>query len=682
MKHAWAARAAVLILLLTQCVAEAAGGLSAPTGVAAVPVSSSQIRVTWSDTNSKESGYAIERSLSSSIGFLQVGTTGANGTSFTSSGLLSGRRYYFRVRAFIVGNNKTLYSFYSSVVSAVTYTTTTTATPTRTPTPSIGATATPTRTPTKTPTPSVSDKTAPSVPTSLTASVATCSQVNLSWGSSSDTGGSGLAGYKVYRGGAYLKQVVTTATSDLNLAASTTYSYQVSAVDNAGNESAKSNVASATTPSCSPPLSDEWSKRLGGTGADQGRAVASDASGNVYVGGVFSGTVDLGGGSVTSVGSYDMFVAKYSPSGAHLWSKRFGGSSTEMLEGIAVDGSGNVAVIGRFMGSIDFGTGALPSAGAADVFVAKYSSTGGLLWAKRYGGASDDMGNGVAFDGNGNLLATGFYQGTVDFGGGALVSAYGGQDTFVLKLSPSGTHVWSTHFWSNSLDIGAAIAVDGGNNVFVAGYFLSSLDLGGGVMGSAGDQDIFLVKLTSAGAHLWSKRFGNSLTDKPEGVAVDGNGNLIMTGMIQGTVDFGGGPLANVSWIADAFVAKFTGTGSHVWSKRFGGADADTGYAVAARSNGDVVATGTFQATADFGGGALTSAGYQDIFLVELSSASGSHLGSQRFGGSFWDYGLGVDADPNNNTLLASYFRETADFGSTTMSSAGSEDVAVAKRLP
>ena len=102
------------------------------------------------------------------------------------------------------------------------------------------------------PTPACSDITAPPVPAGLTAIVISCSQINLSWSASTDTGGSDLKGYNLYRNGLYLKQVLapSTSTSATELAASTVYSYAVSAIDNAGNESAKSSATSASTPAC------------------------------------------------------------------------------------------------------------------------------------------------------------------------------------------------------------------------------------------------------------------------------------------------------------------------------------------------------------------------------------------------------------------------------------------------
>src|SRR5439155_25899851 len=97
-----------------------------------------------------------------------------------------------------------------------------------------------------------SDTAAPSVPTGLSASAASCSQVNLAWSAATDTGGSGLKGYNVYRGTSFVKlvPVPAIATADAALAASTVYSYTVSAVDNAGNEAGPSNTATTTTPAC------------------------------------------------------------------------------------------------------------------------------------------------------------------------------------------------------------------------------------------------------------------------------------------------------------------------------------------------------------------------------------------------------------------------------------------------
>ena len=103
-------------------------------------------------------------------------------------------------------------------------------------------------------------------------------------------------------------------------------------------------------------------------------AVAVDASGNVVLTGTFYGTVDFGGGALTSAGSGDIFVAKFGSGGAHLWSKRFGDGDYQYGIAVAVDASENAIVTGYFFGTVDFGGGAFTSAGSQDIFVVKFKS--------------------------------------------------------------------------------------------------------------------------------------------------------------------------------------------------------------------------------------------------------------------------------------------------------------------
>ena len=204
-----------IVLCCTHLRTTSAAQLDAPSSLVATPTSSSQINLTWVDNSSSENRFAIERSNDPITGFAHVGTVSRNIASYADLGLTPSTTYYYRVRAIAPGGGL---SSYSSVASATTL--------------------------------NLSDSAAPSVPAGLTATASSCSQVNLSWTAATDTGGSGLAGYKVFRGGVQIATTTSTSYSNTGLSASTPYSFTVAAYDNAGNTSAQSTAASATTPTC------------------------------------------------------------------------------------------------------------------------------------------------------------------------------------------------------------------------------------------------------------------------------------------------------------------------------------------------------------------------------------------------------------------------------------------------
>jgi hypothetical protein len=220
-----------------------------------------------------------------------------------------------------------------------------------------------------------------------------------------------------------------------------------------------------------------------------------------------------------------------------------------------VDASGNVFATGYFAGTVNFGGGNLVSAGGSDIFVAKYNAAGVHLWSQGFGGTGDDYGASVALDVSGNVLVTGNFDGTVNFGGGNRVSA-GGSDIFVAKYNAAGVNLWSQGFGGAGYDVGSCVAVDASGDVFVTGYFEGSADLGGGNLASAGDIDIFVAKYNAAGVHHMSQRFGSTGSDFGNSVAADMSDNIFVTGSFQGTVNFGGGNRVSAGGY-DIFIAKY-----------------------------------------------------------------------------------------------------------------------------
>ena len=363
----------------------------------------------------------------------------------------------------------------------------------------------------------------------------------------------------------------------------------------------------------------------------------------------------------------------------HIWSQRFGDAASQSARALAIDALSNIVMTGEFSGAVDFGDGPLSSAGGTDVFLTRISPSGTVQLSRRFGDASNQRAADVTVGGDGRTFLAGFFSGSVDFGGGALASA-GSNDVFVASFDPSLGHLWSKRFGDGDGQYASCVAVDDASNLYLGGYFSGSIDFGGGALVATGFDDVFLAKFNSNGVHLWSKRFGNSSAQEILDVAVDPPGNVLIAGQFLGTLNFGGANLTALG--VDAFVAKFDPSGGHLWSKRFGSTLAQSAQAVATEAHGDVYLTGTFKNAVDFGGGALTSAGEDDVFLAKLDAA-GNHLWSQRFGdAAAGQAAKSVTVDPSERVSIGGYFRGSVDFGAGVLASAGLEDGFVAQLTP
>jgi hypothetical protein len=145
--------------------------------------------------------------------------------------------------------------------------------------------------------------------------------------------------------------------------------------------------------------------------------------------------VDFGLGPLMSAGNGDIFVAKYNSTNVPQWAKIYGDASDQTALGIKADAQNNVVVVGRMTGAADFGGGALTSAGGNDLFMSKMDGMGSHTWSKRAGDGLEQWARAVAIDSAGNVITVGRFQGTVDFGTGALTSG-GGTDGFIVKYGP------------------------------------------------------------------------------------------------------------------------------------------------------------------------------------------------------------------------------------------------------
>ena len=288
-------------------------------------------------------------------------------------------------------------------------------------------------------------------------------------------------------------------------------------------------------------------KAYGGDSYGTLTKVAVSANGTVGVAGSFKGTIDFGNGNPLTAtagdggaGDYAAFVAEFDGGGNAQFANALGSDSTTVAQGLAFKSDESVAVVGSFSGTGQFGTTTLTSVGQNDVFVAAFDSSGNPLWSKSWGGITNDDGRGIAYDANGNLVVTGGFSSSVDFGGGAVTSK-GGSDAFVMKLNSSHALAWVQTFGGTSTDEAVSVSVDTSGELLVGGLFESSLSVGGQMLTSAGDKDIFAIKMGATGSTTWAKQFGSAEADEGVGVAFDAKGNSFVTGYFRTNVDFGTG---------------------------------------------------------------------------------------------------------------------------------------------
>ncbi|WP_437613083.1 hypothetical protein WMF20_11085 [Sorangium sp. So ce834] len=417
-----------------------------------------------------------------------------------------------------------------------------------------------------------------------------------------------------------------------------------------------------------------WSAAFGNTNWDYARGVGVDSSGNMIFAGTLGGTVDLGAGPVSG-GSTDIFVAKVTSAGGYVWSQRISSTGSGGIQDIAVDSSDNVLIAGTFSNSINFGGPTLTSAGWTDVFLAKFDSSGNHVWSQSFGNGNYDNVSSVATDSSGNVIITGYFSDTVSFGGTPLVSA-GSTDIFVAKFDSSGNHVWSQSFGSASAENGNGVAADSAGNVLVTGEKQGTVDFGDGPLASNGYSDIFLVKLSSAGAHLWSKSIGDTYDDFAQDVAVDGEDNVIITGGFSGTVDFGGGPHSSNNLI-DGFVTKYDDAGNYLWANSFTSYGMSAGYRVTTDADGNVFTAGAFA-------GVLWFPDYPDTenvggwFVMQLNDAGDTLTWLKAFDATQ----IHMDTDAAGSLFVGGGFEWGTNLGGGYLSNAGSSDIYIGKFTP
>jgi hypothetical protein len=366
-----------------------------------------------------------------------------------------------------------------------------------------------------------------------------------------------------------------------------------------------------------------------------------------------------------------------------LWGAVFGGSGDQAVWGAAADPAGNTVIVGELKGTASFGGQEMASAGGSDVLVVKLAPDGEVLWSRRFGDGQDQSARAVAMDGAGSVVIAGVFQGTLKLGDtwDAKHASLGGDDVFIMKLSSSGDHVWSRSFGGAGAQIVRSVAVDPTGNTVVAGELDGSMDLDGVVtITSSSMRDAFVLKLLPDGWPLWAKRFGGPGDDACLGVATGPSGVIHMAGYFSETINFGGGAHAS-SGGYEAFVAKLTGSGAFEWSKGTKLLSDQRATGIAVNEQGDVAVLGVFRDVMNFGGLPMVGNGSEDLFVTKLDEA-GKELWSAPFGGFADEEPGSIAMRPTGEVYFSAMVEGAADFGGGLILSQGNDDVVAVRLSP
>lgn len=372
--------------------------------------------------------------------------------------------------------------------------------------------------------------------------------------------------------------------------------------------------------------------------------VDSKSNDRIAVGGSLIGSVDFGKGfETTQMNDYsNVYLAQFDGDGNCLWSNSFGDvANPQVVTSISMNDIGEIAISGWFYGSLNFGGGVLPGdTMKSNAFIAVFNQMGQHMWSRSIGNTADDRGSGIAINSAGEVLATGYFAGSMDVGGKMLTSVFNTTDVYLIRYQNNGTALWAKSFGDAAIQYEPLLAENNKSTCVLAGKLNGSIDFGGGLLTASPDpaiENIFIAAFNQQGAHLWSHSFAHTIPNESFGitdVAIDDNDNTTIIGSFSKSIQFITNPnTQNLSAAGqtDIFVAHFDPTGILLWANAYGNTDFETPHALDVTPDGSLLLTGAFRNTIEFNGHTLPSTGNESIFITKLSP-SGQFIWARAFG--------------------------------------------------
>jgi hypothetical protein len=443
----------------------------------------------------------------------------------------------------------------------------------------------------------------------------------------------------------------------------------------------------------SPAQNWKWLSSAGGDGSDKGTDMDIDNYGNVYVSGYYntssSGVVMFSSITPTMNWGKEAFVARTDSLGNWIWVTSGIGGWDERALGMHVDKLNNcIYVTGCCWDSIHVGscTGHPTTFNKVrdNIFLSKLDMNGNCQWLVRAGSDEDDHGHDMVTDRLGNVYLTGFIgMDTARFGDVFVPNPTGDTLGFVAKVSSSGVFKWVTTFFGVDGERDNRIAIDGNANTYVTGSFYNSRTFGTSTITSNGGQDIYVLKIDSAGNEIWARSAGSTLNDRGNSVTVDSNNDVYVTGEFRDVVAFGTDTVNNYGGPGgrDIFVAKITDNGNWKWASKAGSSyGSERGNRIVSNNKDLLYVTGEVKNTAKFGAITLTVNPLDSIqVFISCIDTGGIWRWVTQGGSHYEDRGAGIAVDDLCNVYVSGFYEDTVRFGPFSDTAVKKKDIYVCK---
>jgi len=440
------------------------------------------------------------------------------------------------------------------------------------------------------------------------------------------------------------------------------------------------------------------------------------ANDTLIVSGLFRGTRDFNPAVVAAnlssamANESDIYAASYTPQGLYNWAFRITSTGPKSISGLLLLQSNRFIVSGDYQSNLNTnpaGSTTFSSlANKSNAFFSIYQNTNGSHLFSGITGVNRttvDMAKSVATGANGDVYTTGYFTKTIDADPTTAVQAMasaGGTDIFVSKYNRSGQLIFAFRFGSTLSDQGKCIALDNGNNVYVAGQFSGTVNFDpSGTPNPAASltalafQDIFISKYNSSGQWIFTKQIAGNSSDVVNKLVIDKDGNLLVAGSFAGTADFDPDPAITNSRTSfgsfDAFIAKYSPSGSLLFAHQIGGTGYDEAFGAGTNALGEIFVCGTFSATVDFDPSptatlniTVVSGASRDAFFAKFTAA-GNLVFAHGMGSNSADQANEIISDRAGNLVVAGYFFNSIDLNpdpavSNNFVSLGSNDLFIA----